>query len=527
MRVSRRCQLVFVAALLLGLLSGAYSQGVGKQKQTLVIALPSEPENLNPIFMDFYFGNWKVFNGLVKYDRNLNLQPDLAARMPTISPDGRTVTVRLRDNVRFHDGRPLTAEDVVFTWRSLLDPKVATPLRGRFDLASVVQDVRALDGRTVRFTLARVDPAFLHKLYVGIVPRHLLEGKDLNTAEFNRQPVGTGPYLFKEWRPGERIVLEANPQYFDGPVGIPRVVFTFVGDENARATLLANGTVDAAGLPPKLAARFRGDARYQVIEVSSADTRLITLPSQEPSLADPRVRRALALAINRQAMVEGILGGPGEPAYGPFIRGAPAPAIPYSPDQARALLEQAGWRPGPDGIMRKGDQRLAFTLLYPAADSVRKELALAVRSDLAKIGVDVNVEGLGWEAIRSRVAAGTAGNVWGWGQPYDPDLELPQLFHSRFADDDDPFTNPARLRNRDVDAALEAGRSTLDPAKRLEAYQALQRALQEDGSYLFLVRLRPVVVLSSRIRNVEVQMEGHAHGFSRGVAWNLERWEVK
>lgn len=520
-----RVLLAAAAVLLLAVACGDGRSDGGAEQETLVIALPSEPESLSPIYMDFDAGNWKVFNGLVDYDANLNLVPDLAAELPQVSPDGRTVTVRLRPDVRFHDGTPLTADDVVFTWQALLDPQAASPLRGRFDLANVLREVRALDPQTVEFSLARTDPAFIHKLYVGIVPRHLLAGKDVKSDRFNREPVGTGPYVFRAWRPGERIVLERNPDYFREGPRIPRLVYTFVEDENARAALLRSGEVDAAGLPPRLAAGFRDDSRFQVVEVPSADARVAVLPSEDPDLQDPRVRRALSLAVNRQAMVDGILSGAGEPAYGPFIRGAAPPAIPYDPDQARDLLRQAGWTPGADGFLQRDGRRLAFTLLYPASDSVRKELALAVRSDLAAVGVDATVEGVGWDVIYQRL--GEAGNVFGWGQPYDPELELWDLFHSSLNEDDDPLTNPGHLRSREIDGALEAARRSLDPQQRQAAYRRLQEALQADGTWLYLVQLRHVVVLPAGLTNVQVQTEGHAHGFSRGVAWNIEQWELR
>jgi peptide/nickel transport system substrate-binding protein len=503
------------------------SEQTGSGEGTIVIALSSEPENLNPVFMDFYSGNWKFFNGLISYDQDLNLVPDLAATLPEFSPDGKTVTVNLRDDVRFHDGEPLTAEDVVFTWQALANPSVGSELQGRFDLVNVLESVRATSEHSVEFTLKRTDPAFIHKLIVGIVPQHLLEGQDLNTTSFNQNPVGTGPYIFSEWRPGERIVMEANPDYFKEPANIGRVVFTFVEDESARVALIANGTIDATGLPPRLAAGFRGDDRFQVLEVPTADTRFIPLPNENEVLSDPRVRRAIAMSINRQAIIDGVLGGQGEPAYGPFILGAPAPEIPYDLEGAAALLEDAGWQKQSDGFFYKDGKRLVFTLMYPATDSVRQAVALAVRSELGNLGIDVNVEGLGWDAIRPRVDQGDA-NVFGWGQPYDPDLELWNLFHSSMIDDDVSTSNNApRMRNNTIDQLLEAGRTELDPEKRREIYQQFQVALQEDGSWLTTVNLKPNVVMSSRIGNFLIQREGHAHGFSRGVSWNMERWTLQ
>src|SRR5690606_24626628 len=134
----------------------------------------------------------------------------LAAEMPEVSEDGRTVTVRLRDDVTFHDGEPFTSEDVVFTWNAILDTDVATPIRERLALDGLIDGVQALDEHTVEFTLTRLDPAFVERLYTGIVPAHVLEGEDLNTTSFNQEPIGTGPYQFGDWVAGDRLIFEAN-----------------------------------------------------------------------------------------------------------------------------------------------------------------------------------------------------------------------------------------------------------------------------------------------------------------------------
>ncbi|MGI8660500.1 MAG: ABC transporter substrate-binding protein [Thermoleophilaceae bacterium] len=150
---------------------------------------------------------------------------------PEVSEDGRTVTVRLREGVEFHDGEPFTADDVVFTYESILDPKVATSLRDLLD--DTLAKVDAVDPATVRVTLKRVDPSFLDTLEFGIVPEHLLEGEDLNKTEFNTaKPVGTGPFKFDEFRKGDRVVMSANPDYFRGEPAIPRLVWAIVPDEN-------------------------------------------------------------------------------------------------------------------------------------------------------------------------------------------------------------------------------------------------------------------------------------------------------
>lgn len=507
----------------------AAAQPVPAAKDTVVFGLTSEPSNLNPIFLDINAGNWKMFNGLIKFDGQLRPVPDLARELPTVSEDGRTVTVFLRTDVRFHDGHPLTAEDVVFTWQSILDPRVLTPLRAVFALDGLITDVQALDDHTVQFSLARPDPAFIEKLYVGIAPRHLLEGEDLNTARFNRAPVGTGPFVFKEWTPGSRIVLEANPDYFAGPVGIPRIVYIFVEDENARAAMLRSGTLDVARLSPQLARQFVDDDRFQVVVPPTASVNQVSLPNDNPVLADPRVRRALAMAVDRQTLVDTVWAGMSQPAYGPILPGHWAydeeAYIPYDPAGARALLREAGWVQGSDGFFVKDGQRLAFTLMYLPSLEQDRRIALALRSYFAAIGVDMEVEGVASPAYLDRIHQ----DAWlhGVGLPYDPDYVFWSSYHSQYADDDDPTTNRARMRNPQVDAALEAGRRARDEAARRDAYVAMQRALREDGSYLFLTQRAIPVVISRRIQGVQPKMMGSPHAFIRGVSWNKEEWSLR
>lgn len=496
--------------------------------KTIVFALTSEPTNLNPIFLDINAGNWKVFNGLIKFDQALRPLPDLARELPTLSADGRTVTVHLRPDVRFHDGQPLTAEDVVFTWRAILDPGVVTPIRSVLAVGDLIEDVRAVDTHTVVFSLTRPDPAFVEKLYVGIVPSHLLAGENLNTARFNRAPVGTGPFTFSEWTPGSRIVLDANPDYFGGPVGIERIVYVFVPDENTRAAMLRSGAADVARLSPRLASQFALDPRFQVVTPPTASVSQASLPNDNPVLADPRVRRALAMAVDRQTLVDTVWHGMGGVAYSPILPGHWAydedAYIPYDPEGAKQLLQEAGWTLGADGFFAKDGRRLAFTMMYlPSVDEDRL-IGLALRSYFAAIGVDMELEAVASPGYQDRIHQ----DAWlhGVGLPYDPDYVFWSEYHSHFADDADPTTNRARMRNPRVDAALQAGRHATDLEARRQAYVDMQRALIEDGSYLFLTQRGIPVVMSSRIEGVVPKMMGSPHAFIRGISWNLEEWSL-
>ncbi len=495
---------------------------------TLVVALPSQPENLNPIGSDnVYEGNLKFFNGLLRYDKTLRAQPDLARAMPERSADGKTVTVQIRDDVTFHDGTKLTSKDVAFTYNAILDKDSASPLATLLD---TLEAATAVGASTVRFALNRPDPAFYDKLQVGIVPAAALEGQDIKTAAFNRKPIGTGPYVLKEFEPGGRIVMEANAKYFRGAPKIKRIVMTAVEDENARVALLEKGTVDAAGIVPKLADRVRRNGNYNVFEVPTADARVVAMPNRDPVLRDVAVRRALSLAVDREKMAKVTLAGAGEPAFGPIMKGhwaySDVADQDFDPAQAERRLDAAGWTRVGGDIREKNGRKLSFTLMYPSNDSVRKDLALAFTSDMRKIGAEVKLEGLTFDVIEKRQDQGAT--EFGYGTPYDPDLELYERYHSKFATADaDPFTNYPRTRSDAIDASLDAERSTLDQGERKRLFATLQADVAQDASWLWLVRLRHISVVSKRVKGVDPQVEPHAHGFSRGTSWNLEDWSLE
>ncbi|MGK5674656.1 ABC transporter substrate-binding protein [Micromonospora sp. URMC 106] len=490
---------------------------------TLVVATAGEPETLNPVLNYGVDGGSLIFDGLVGRDARNQLVPALARELPAVSADGRTVTVKLRDGVLFHDGSPLSAQDVVFTYQAVLDPKVDSTLRSDLDMLA---SVTAPDPSTVVFTLRYAYAPFLQRLTLGIVPAKALAGQDVNKAEFNRRPVGTGPYRVTSWTPGDRLVLAANEKYWGGRPANSGVVVAFVADDNVRAQRMRAGEFDAAELAPKLAAGFDGLAGYRVQRVPTADYRGVMLPMGNPVTGDPAVRRALNAAVDRAAMVTGLLGGAGEPAFGPVPPSSEfaEPSIAGKPtaDQAAATaaLDAAGWKPGPDGIRAKDGRPAAFALMYPATDSLRKELALAVTADAKKVGIKVTPEGLTWDAITPRMKSDAV--VMGYGTPYDPDFVSYKLFGSAFAGQG--FFNPGSYRSAVVDKALQDGRDKADPAARRAAYATFQKQLAADLPWVFLTYLQHTYVVRDGVAGVTPRVEPHEHDVANSLWWNIHTW---
>ncbi|WP_238005830.1 ABC transporter substrate-binding protein [Dactylosporangium sp. AC04546] len=490
---------------------------------TIVVATAGEPDTLNPVLNYGVDGASLIFDGLVARDASNQLVPALAKELPAVSADGRTVTAKLRDGVVFHDGSPFTSADVVFTYQAVLDPKVDSTLRSDLDMLA---SVAAPDPSTVVFTLKYAYAPFVQRLALGIVPAKALQGQDINKAAFNQQPIGTGPYRVDSWTAGDRLVLTANDRYYGGKPANQRVVVAFVADDNVRAQRARAGEFDAVELAPKLAAGFGAVAGFRVERVSSADYRGVMLPMGNPVTGDVAVRKALNVLVDRRAMVDGILGGAGEPAFGPVPQSSPfADAVVVGKDTAdaaaaAALLDAAGWTGGADGIRAKGGQKAAFTLMYPATDSLRKELALAVTADAKKLGIQVTPEGLTWDAITPRMK--TDALIMGWGTPYDPDFISYKLFGSKFAGE--AYFNPGFYNSPAADQALQDGRDHADLAARKDAYSRFQRQLAADVPWVFLTYLKHTYVVRDTVRGVQPRVEAHEHDVANSLWWNLHTW---
>lgn len=492
----------------------------------IVIGVGAEPDHLNPVLGYAADGSSRIFDGLLEREADLSLSPALSTEVPEPSDDGLTYTVTIREDVVFHDGEPLTADDVVFTYETVLDESVASALAGDLEALS---EVVALDDTTVQFRLSEPYVPFPERLTLGIVPEHVLAGTtDWDGVAFNREPVGSGPYRLVSWTAGDSIVLEANPEYWDGVPEVTPVTFATSGDDQARVARMSAGELDAAVLPARLAEQFQGTDGLQVQRRPSADYRGIMLPQEHPVSGDLAIRQALDLAVDREAMVEGVLAGAGEAAYGPV-----APALDdfydasveraHDPAAAEDLLEQAGWEVGEDGVRSRDGVRAEMTVMYPAGDTVREQLALAVATDARAVGVDVAVDGLSWEAIEPRM--GTDALVMGFGTPYDPDFVSYQLFHSSYAGQG--FFNPGSYDNPAVDQALDDGRTAVQDAERQDAYARLQSELAADPPWLFLTYLEHVYVVSDGWQGSDVvQVEPHDHGFTAGPWWNIQDWSA-
>ncbi|MEU4763007.1 ABC transporter substrate-binding protein [Actinosynnema sp. NPDC023794] len=476
----------------------------------LVLADPMEPTTLNPLLGYGREGVSKLYDGLVDHRADGSVRPQLAADAPKPAADGLSWTVTLREDVKFTDGTSFGPEDVVATYRALLDPASGSTERAAY---AELSGVEQLDVHTVRFTLARPWAAFPHTLVLGILPSEALGGplRDVRA-------VGTGPYKLVDWRKGDRMVLEANASYFGGEPKIRKLTVVFVPDDNTRAQRMQAGEFDGTALPPRLAASFSAANGMRVITHRSADLRAVTLPGGAVT-GDSAIRMALNHAVNRKGMVDNLLGGQGAVVSTPVPDALPefvetGARFAYDKALAELLLDQAGWARGADGVRARDGVAARFTLMYPIGDVVRADLATAFAADAKAVGIDVQLAGLSWEALAPRLGADAL--LHGGGTPFDPDLMTYQPLHT---------PNPWGYSNPQVDAALDAGRTSLDPAQRAAAYKQFQRAYVAAPGMVVLASVRHTYVVRENWNGYQEVVDPHAHGaLSWGPWWNLEKW---
>ncbi|MBC2876265.1 MULTISPECIES: ABC transporter substrate-binding protein [Streptomyces] len=503
---------------------GNGGNGSGGVRDSLVVGIANEPETLSPLLGYGKDGNSKIFDGLLRRDADMKLRPALAASLPKVTDDGRTYTFPLRHGVKFSDGKPFTAEDVVFTYRTILDEKTNNADKGEL---AAVDKVTARGDDTVVFSLKYPYAPFAERTVLPIVPEHAAKGQDVNTGPFNTKPVGTGPYVLTGWSKGEKLTFKANPEYWGGEPKVKKLTMAIIKDDDVRATRLRSGDLDGAILPPNLVKGFQGDDGKTTITAKTTDFRAVTLPTANKVTGDTAVRRALDLAVDRDAMVKSLLEGAGRAGYGPvptnsdwFAKGTERP---YDPEKAKKILDDAGWKPGGDGVREKDGVRAEFTLWFPAGDKLRQEHALAFASDAKKIGIRAKVQSGTWEVIQPRMKDDAV--LAGGGNPADPDFDLYNLLHSSLALDG--FNNMAAYKNPEVDKALEEGRRSGDKAVRKAAYDKIQHALADDPGYVFLTHVDHLYVMKDNWKDLTTQVEPHDHGLGAGPWWNVEDWQPK
>ena len=520
--MKRLSALLLSALLSLGLLSGCQSAGETppsaqpRADDEVVIAMGPTSEPAAGFDPAYGWGAGEhvheplIQSTLTVTNPDLTIGGDLATSWEA-SEDGLTWTVTIRDDVSFTDGEPLTASDVAFTYNTV---KAASSVND----FTMLDFAEAIDDTTVVFHMVTPYSIWPYTMaIVGILPEHAYD-----PATYGSHPIGSGRYTLVQWDRGQQVILEANPNYYGEAPKMRRVTILFM-EEDAAFLAVQAGQVDLAYTSATYS--DQSPTGYSLLSCVSVDNRGINLPTEgNPVTSDLAVRRAINIGVERQEMIDHILNGHGTPAYSvcdklPWYE--PASQVDYDPEEAAALLDEAGWVLGEDGVRVKDGVRAELNILYATGDSVRQALAADLAGQLAELGFACTIEGVGWDTAYDRAL--TEPLVWGWGA-HTP-MELYNLYHTMPGTGTalySPYANPT------VDAYMDQALASSD----LEESYALWRKAQWDGTtgvtqdgdipWVWLVNVNHLYWVRDGLQVAEQKIHPHGHGWS--IVNNVDQW---
>ena len=485
----RKLSQVIAATLAVCMLAGSVLTGCGSssdnankettQSGSTLIYGSNDYTRINPAIDEHGEINLLLFDGLTAHDENNEVVPGLAESWE-LDDATNTYTFHLRDDVKWHDGEKFTADDVEFTIKAIMDPD------NESEIASNYEDVTAInviDDKTISFTLQDKNVAFLDYMTIGILPKHLLEGKDMQTDEYFHNPIGTGPYKIQEWDEGQSITLVKNEDYYKGTPKIDTIVFKIVPDDNAKALQLKSGEINLAKVTPKDAQNFVDDDAFTVYDMKTADY------------------RGILYNFNNEFWQRNKYNYEDVEKYS------------YDPAKAKEVLEAAGWTSGDDGIYERNGEKLSFTINVMEGDQVRADLAAIACQQLKEVGIDAKAQ------VQSEIDwANQEAFLIGWGSPFDADDHTYKVFGT------DKGSNYSGYSDEQVDAYLTQARQTSDENERKEAYAKFQVALAEDPAYTFFCYCDVDYVTNKKIQGITKDTVLGHHGV--GIFWNVEDWTI-
>ena len=477
----------------------------------LVVGQIAEPQSLDPQHVsavnDFRI-LMNVYDGLVRYrDGTLEVEPALATDWE-ISEDGLQYTFNLREGVSFHDGSPLNAEAVVFSFERMINEDHPYHT-GTFPLSfyfSAVENIEAVDDMTVRFTLNEPFAPFLSNL---AYPAGLIVSKaavEQHGEDFDRNPSGTGPFKFAEWQSNTRVVVERNADYWDGAPPLEAVVFRPITDANTRVASMLSGEIDVmVEVPPDNVATFAESADYELYEEAGPHLWFLILNAKEGPFANKLARQAVNYAVNKQSLVDDVLQGTATVAAGPtppafnWAYNEDLDPYPYDPERARELLAEAGIEEGTE---------VTFYVTQGGSGMLDPvSMGTAIQADLEAVGLDVAIETYEWNTFLGIVNPGLEGKAdmaqMAW-MTNDPDT-LPYLALRTEAWPEQGGFNSGYYSNPEVDALLQQARTSTDQDERAELYKQMQQIVYDDAPWLFVANWKQNAVTAANVDNFTLQ----------------------
>jgi peptide/nickel transport system substrate-binding protein len=491
---------------------------------TAVVAVTSDFQAFNPVtntaLVTMEVMNFLLFTPLIQYGDDLEPQPWLAESWD-LQEDH--VVFRLRNDVFWHDGQPVTAEDVHFTYRMATDEATASLLNSAY--LTMVRSATVVDPHTIRFDFVAPHSQPLEAFWWAPVPSHLLQGvapAQLAQADYNRQPVGSGPFRFVRWDAGQSVTVEANPDFPEGLGGRPyldRIVFRVVPEATTRLTELMTGAIDLnyTVLPDEVR-QLEGQRGVEVLNYSGREFLYVGWNNEREPFRDPAVRRALAMAIDRQQIIDALMFGYGQPSAGMIPPWSPmhpeAEPLPYDPEGARRLLAEAGWTDARGtGVLERDGQPLRFTIMS-SENRLRQDITTVLQQQFRQIGADVQVRALEFQTMLAQH------------RQRDYDAVLSGWSLDNFRVDPTPLfsceeaakpesANRAGYCNPQADQYMMAGIRETDEGRAARIWDDFTQVLLQDQPITFLVWSEDLAGRAARLQGVEMDARGRLRSAQR------------
>jgi peptide/nickel transport system substrate-binding protein len=487
---------------------------------TVSVGMPADFQPINSITAGDQYTveliNCALFTPLIQYDENLGVRPYLAETWDLTPND---VTFRLRRDVKWHDGRPVTADDVKFTFDAAKDPGAGSLIGSAY--LQQVKSAEVVDSYTVKFSFVQPHAQALEDFWWAPMPRHLLQNvpaAEMRNAPFNRQPVGSGPYKFSQWQANQRLIVERNPDFpaaLGGPPEIARVVFRIIPEASTLLTELTTGGVHVdVPLPPDQVKQAQGNEQLQVFAFPGKTVYYIGWNNQRPPFYSANVRRALGLAVNRQEIIDALLFGQGTPASSTVPPWHPlfpkdAPAANHDLNAAMQLLEQEGWRDGNgDGIREKGGRPLRFALMT-SDRALNRSVAEVLQSQFRKVGADAQIRVLEFQTMLAQHKGRDFDAVFtSWVLDNFQMASAPAaLFHSRLANVEQS-TNRSAVSIPALDRLIDQAAAATDDQQARPIWKNITEVLAREQPVTFVFWLNETAAARKSLGNVFMDQRG-------------------
>ncbi len=519
------CFLLIAASLMIVIAGCAKREKypLGEAGGTLTIGSLNEPASLNPLLLSFTASSdiqEKLFLSLHRFDKSMNIVPELAESWK-FSEDFKEVTYHLRQDVKWSDGQPVTAEDVKYTFDLMTDPTVNYSRAGYLQF---VEKVEVIGTYTVRFKFNRLYSDELFDTGIIVLPKHSLEKQSsLGSGEFDASPVTDGPYKVEQWIRGDRLVLAANPDFYKGQPALEQIVIRFFGDEAALAAALQNGEVDMTeDLSPQSVLKLQGDPNLVTIDYPGRSYTYMGWNLKSPLFASAELRKAFAMAIDPSEMIQNVLLGKGQTASGPILPSSWAydenlKAMPYDPEPAKTVLSDLGWKTiNKDGFLAKNPRQvLQINLLLAQGQPVLEASAAIIQKQLKVVGVKVNVQVADARTFIQKIRTG-AYDVMMFSWKNDQKVDPTAVWHTRI--ESKGKFNLLEYSNPQVDSLIEQGLGTLSRRKAKDIWVKFQQVVfqEQPTTYLFVPNV--VAMVYKGVKGAESD--------ARGPLASLDEWWI-